>query len=197
MKKVVFLDRDGTINKEIEYLHRIEDFEFIPGAVDAIRLLKEYNFMVVVVTNQAGVAKGIYEEQKVLELHNYMQSELKKGNAGIDEFCYCPYHAEGIVEAYKKDSIFRKPGTGMFDQIDKMVGVNKQDSWMIGDTASDMQAGLNFGIHTILVSTGYGRKTYESGACRYDYYVGDIYEAVKIIVEQSGTDFMEKNGDKR
>ncbi len=185
MKKVVFLDRDGTINKEIGYLHRIEDFEFIHGAVDAIRLLNEHDFMVVVVTNQAGVAKGIYEEKRVLELHNYINNELKKSNAKIDRFCYCPYHKEGIIEAYKKDSIFRKPEIGMFEKINELVGVNKSESWMIGDTLSDMQAGLKFGINNILVSTGYGKETYKSGECKYDYYVSDIYEAAKIIVKKN------------
>lgn len=186
MKKVVFLDRDGTINKEIGYLHRREDFEFIPKAAAAIRRLNENDFMVAVVTNQAGVAKGIYKEKDVLQLHTYMQTELKKANARIDEFCYCPYHPDGIIEPYKKDSIFRKPGTGMLDRIDKMVGVDKENSWMIGDMLSDIQAGKNFGVRTILVSTGYGRKTFESGVCCYDYYVNDISEAVEVILSKPG-----------
>lgn len=196
MKKVVFLDRDGTINKEIGYLHRREDFEFIPKAAEAIRLLNENDFMVVVVTNQAGVAKGIYKEKDVLRLHDYIQSELKKVNARIDEFCYCPYHVDGVIEEYKRDSIYRKPGIGMFAQIDKMVGVDKAGSWMIGDMLSDIQAGLNFGIHTILVSTGYGRKNYESGVDQYDYYVSDIFEAVELILSKSGSYYTEENGDK-
>lgn len=195
MKRVVFLDRDGTINKEIGYLHRKEDFEFIPKAAEAIRLLNENDFMVVVVTNQAGIAKGIYKENDVLRLHNYIQSELKKANARIDAFCYCPYHADGVIEAYKRDSIFRKPGTGMFEQIDKMFGVDKAGSWMIGDMLSDIQAGLNFGIHTILVSTGYGRKTFESGVDQYDYYVSDIFEAVGLILSKTDNYYTEKNGE--
>ena len=184
MKRVVFLDRDGTINQEVGYLHKKEDFEFIPRAAQAIHLLNENKFMVVVVTNQAGVAKGLYKEEDVLQLHRYMQSELKKLDARIDEFCYCPYHVDGKIELYKKDSEDRKPGIGMFRQIEKKVEIDKANSWMIGDTESDIQAGINFGVHTILVSTGYGRKTYEKGTSGYEYYAMDLWEAVKLILSK-------------
>lgn len=185
MKKVVFLDRDGTINKEVGYLHKKEDFEFIPRAEEAIHLLNKNGYMVVVVTNQAGVAKGLYKEEDVWSLHQYIQWKLKKSGAWIDEFFYCPYHRDGIIDAYKKDSVCRKPGTGMLDALEDKIRIDKENSWMIGDTKSDMLAGHNFGIRTILVSTGYGRETYKKGSCQNDYYVKDILAAVKLILTDS------------
>lgn len=185
MKKVVFLDRDGTINKEVGYLHKKEDLVFIPRAAQAIHLLNRNGFLVVVVTNQAGVAKGYYKEEDILQLHRYMQEELRKVDAGIDEFCYCPYHIDGKIDRYKKDSEDRKPGIGMFQSIEKKVEIDKANSWMIGDMESDIQAGINFGIHTILVATGYGRKTYEKGKSGFEYYASDLWEAVKIILSET------------
>lgn len=185
MKRVVFLDRDGTINKEVGYLHKKEDLEFIPRAEQAIHLLNKNGFMVVVVTNQAGVAKGLYKEEDILQLHRYMQSELEKSDARIDEFCYCPYHADGKIEFYKRDSEGRKPGIGMFRLIEKKVEIDKANSWMVGDMESDIQAGINFGIHTILVSTGYGRETYEKGNSGYEYYAMDLWDAVNVILSNT------------
>lgn len=185
MKKVVFLDRDGTINKEIGYLHKKENFEFIPLAKEAIRLLNKNEFMVVVVTNQAGVAKGLYSEEDVISLHQYIQLELSKSDAWIDEFCYCPYHKDGVIEAYKKNTPYRKPGTGMFKMIENKVEIDKANSWMIGDTDNDIEAGKNFGVNTILVSTGYGKRTYEQKICHPDYYVKDIFDAVKLILSEN------------
>lgn len=184
MKKIVFLDRDGTLNKEVGYLHKKEDFEFIEHAEKAIKLLNENGYMIVVVTNQAGIAKGIYEEKDVLTIHEYIQKELKKSDAWIDEFCYCPYHKDGIIKKYKKDSIYRKPEIGFFEKIGNKVGIDKSKSWMIGDAESDIQAGINYGIKTILVSTGYGRYTYKTATCKFNYYVKDIYAAAKLILSE-------------
>lgn len=186
MEKVIFIDRDGTINKEVGYLHKIEDCEFIPGAVEAIRLLNENQFKVVVVTNQAGVARGYYSEADVQKLHNYMNTQLNRMNANIDLFCYCPFHPEGIIEKYKKNSVDRKPDIGMLNTAAKQYDIDKLHSWMIGDSITDIQAGKRFGIRTILVATGYGQSVYENGNCLVDFYERDIYCAVRRILEQEG-----------
>lgn len=182
MEKIVFLDRDGTINIEADYLYKKENFEFIPRAVEAISLLNMNGYKVVVVTNQAGISKGLYEESDVIMLHQYIQSELKKVSAWIDEFYYCPYHINAIVKKYKKQSACRKPGIGMFQLVEQKYEIDKKNSWMIGDAITDIQAGVDFGVNTILVSTGYGEQTYLCGNCKYDYYMKDLYEAVKLIV---------------
>lgn len=184
MEKVVFLDRDGTINEEIGYLHRIEDCEFVPRAGEAIRLLNEHHYKVFVITNQAGVAKGLYQEENVHILHQYMQEKLNEMGAFIDGFYYCPYHPDGIVEQYKRQSDCRKPGIGLIKEVEKTMEIDKANSWMVGDMGSDMQTGRNYGIKTILVSTGHGMETYEKQNCPYDYYVKDIYEAVLLLIRQ-------------
>lgn len=107
MEKIVFLDRDGTINEEVNYLHRTEDLKFLPGVPEALRLLKEAGFKLVVVTNQAGVARGYYTCADVEHLHAYMNEELKKYGAEIDAFYYCPHHPVHGIGIYKK--VFRKP----------------------------------------------------------------------------------------
>lgn len=182
--KIVFLDRDGTINTEVNYLHTIEELVFIPKAIEAIRLLNQNGYKVIVVTNQAGVAKGYYEEEDIWKLHDYMQSELKKNNAWVDNFKYCPYHPSGKVKKYIKESEERKPGIGMFLAAEEKYEVEKENSWMIGDAVTDMVAGKKYGISTILVSTGHGKESYQKRGCPYDYFVKDIYEAVELVIRK-------------
>lgn len=184
MEKVVFLDRDGTINKEIGYLYRIEDFQFIKGAINAIQILNQHNYRVVIVSNQAGVARGYYTEEDIRILHRYIQEELKKKGAWIDDFCYCPYHVDGVVTEYTYDSEYRKPGTGMLEAIGTKYSVDKSKSWMIGDTRIDIETGKKYGIRTILVLTGYGQATYEKGTCKCDFFAPNILEAVTMLIEK-------------
>ena len=156
MEKIVFLDRDGTINEEVNYLHRTEDLKFLPGVPEALRLLKEVGFKLVVVTNQAGVARGYYTCADVEHLHAYMNEELKKYGAEIDAFYYCPHHPVHGIGIYKKVCQCRKPGTGMFLQAEERFRIDKAHSYMIGDKLLDVEAGVNYGVPGILVGTGYG-----------------------------------------
>ncbi|MDO5415873.1 MAG: HAD family hydrolase [Lachnospiraceae bacterium] len=162
--KTIFLDRDGTINEEVNYLHRPEDLKLLPGAAEAIRLWNEHGFQVVVVTNQAGVARGYYEERDVEQLHRYMNQILEPEGAHIDRFYYCPHHPEHGIGRYKVKCHCRKPETGMFEAAQADRAVDKEHSYMIGDKWLDTQAGARFGIHTALVGTGYGRELYRQFA---------------------------------
>lgn len=161
MYKTVFLDRDGTINEEVRYLHKAEDFKLLPRVAEAIRLWNEKGFRVVVVTNQAGVARGYYQEEDVIRLHQYMEQLLAGMGAHIDGCYYCPHHPEHGIGPYKVNCRCRKPGTGMFERADAAFPVDKAHSYMIGDKWLDTQAGANFGLKTVLVGTGYGRELYE------------------------------------
>jgi D-glycero-D-manno-heptose 1,7-bisphosphate phosphatase len=112
-RRAVFLDRDGTINEEKDYLHRVEDFEFIPGTAEAIRRLKEAGFLVIVVTNQSGVARGYYTLDDVAFLHDHMQRELETFGASVDGIYVCPHHpVEGVGE-YRRECDCRKGRPGM------------------------------------------------------------------------------------
>ncbi len=189
MDKVVFLDRDGTINEEVHYLHRPEDLHILPGAAEGIRLLKEAGFKTVVVTNQAGVARGYYTCEDVEALHRYLNQELEKTGGHIDAFYYCPHHPVHGIGIYKKACRCRKPGIGMYEMAERDFAVDKAHSYMIGDKRLDIEAGHNYGVESILVGTGYGSElkseAEENGEKPfYDYYAGDLQAAAGYIIEK-------------
>lgn len=189
MERVVFLDRDGTLNQEVHYLHRPEDLKLIPGVPKALRLLKQAGYRLVVVTNQAGVARGYYKTEDVESLHRYMNRVLEEDGASIDAYYYCPHHPEHGVGSYKKQCNCRKPGTGMFEMAQKRFEVDKARSFMVGDKLLDVKAGKNYGITSILVGTGYGREQHERDVKAahgfiYDYYAENLMDAARWIVEK-------------
>lgn len=177
MYKTIFLDRDGTINEEVHYLHREEDFKLLPGAAEAVRLWNENGFRVVVVTNQAGVARGYYKEEDVIRLHQYMERLLAGFGAHIDGCYYCPHHPEQGIGAYKVQCRCRKPKTGMFEEAGRAFPVDKPHSYMVGDKWSDLKAGANFGISPILVGTGYGKQLYEDFCKEQDRKAKEAFQA--------------------
>lgn len=160
MERVIFLDRDGTLNEEVHYLHRKEDLKIFEGVPKALRRFRENGYRLVVVTNQAGVARGYYQEADVKALHQYMNELLSSAGAGIDGFFYCPHHPEHGIGEYKKICHCRKPDIGMFEQAERYFDVDKAHSWMIGDKLIDMEAGRNYGVKTVLVGTGYGARVH-------------------------------------
>ncbi len=163
-KKAVFLDRDGTINEEKDYLHRIEDFVFIPGAPEAIRRLNESGFLVIVVTNQSGVARGYFSREDVDRLHEHIQRELAKIGTAIDALYLCPHHPEKGKGEFKVDCDCRKGRPGMLLQAAAEHGIDLAASWMIGDKRADLEAGRAAGCQSLLVRTGYGEEEMAKGA---------------------------------
>jgi D-glycero-D-manno-heptose 1,7-bisphosphate phosphatase len=156
VRPAVFLDRDGTINVEKDYLHRIEDFEFIPGAPEAIKRLNDSGFLVIVVTNQAGVARGYYAEEAVVALHEHTQQLLADYGTRIDAFYHCPHHPTEGLGNYRIDCGCRKGSPGMLLQAAREHSINLARSFMIGDKVADVEAGIRAGCRPILVRTGYG-----------------------------------------
>lgn len=155
MKRAVFLDRDGTINIEKDYLYLPKDFEFIPGAAEAINLLNQTGVMVIVVTNQSGVARGYYTEEDVENLHRHIERELKIYDAHIDAWLYCPHHPSGRG-SYGLPCNCRKPLPGMLQEAARRFDIDLKNSVMIGDKLADIEAGIAAGCSTMLVRTGYG-----------------------------------------
>ncbi len=186
MDKVIFLDRDGTLNEEINYLHRPEDLRIFPDVPEALRELKEHGFKLVVVTNQAGVARGYYTEEDVNRLHEYMNTVLRDQDAGIDAYFYCPHHPEHGIGKYKMECDCRKPGTGMFKRAEELFDVDKDSSWMIGDNKCDLLAGRNYGVRTALVGTGYGAGTRNDPSMEgmFDIYADTLLEIANIICDE-------------
>ncbi len=154
-KQAVFLDRDGTINIEKDYLFKPEDFEFTTGAVEAIRMFNEAGYLVIVVTNQSGVARGYYKESDVIHLHKYIDQLLQAKGARVDSWYYCPHHPDGIYP-YNKICNCRKPMPGMLKQAAAEHSIQLSKSWMVGDKMADVEAGLAAGCRSLLVLTGYG-----------------------------------------
>lgn len=185
LRPAVFLDRDGTINVEKEYLYRIEDFEFILGAPEAIKMLKAAGYLVVVVTNQSGVARGYYSLEEVERLHVHIQCELKKHNTCVDAFYVCSHHpTEGIGE-YKKDCGCRKPKPGMLRNAADDLGIDFGRSWIVGDKLSDLRAGFKVGVKSLLVTTGYGLSEKKQADSSEQKFFPNILDAAKFIISQS------------
>ena len=152
-RPAVFLDRDGTINVEKNYLHRVQDWKWIPGAQAAIKSLRDFGYLVVVVSNQAGIARGYYTSEDVAALHLHVQQELLELGVGIDAYYWCPHHPD-----FAPGCSCRKPAPGMLLQAAQDLNIDLAASWMVGDKAIDMQAGLAAGVSSLLVQTGYGLK---------------------------------------
>jgi len=153
-RKAVFIDRDGTLNEENGYLHRAEDCRFIPGAIEAVALLNAAGFLVIVVTNQSGIARGFYAAADLEKLHDYMSRRLQAGGARIDGWYHCPHHPDYPSAA--GDCSCRKPLPGMLQRAAAEMEIELAFSWMIGDKAADIEAGTAAGCKPILVLTGYG-----------------------------------------
>jgi D-glycero-D-manno-heptose 1,7-bisphosphate phosphatase len=180
MKRAVFLDRDGTINVEKEYLYQAKDFEFISGAQEAVRLLNQAGFMVVVVTNQSGVARGYYAEDDVENLHRHIASELEQSGAKVDAWLYCPHHPTGRG-SYALPCNCRKPLPGMLLEAAVRYDIDLENSTMIGDKQADIDAGKAAGCSTILVRTGYGANE-EQCVGPQTVVCDDLLSAVKYLL---------------
>ena len=150
----VFFDRDGTLNVDIHYLHRPEDFLWTPDAPAAIRRLNESGILTVVVTNQSGVARGYYPEADVRRLHDWMNEELKKEGAHIDALFYCPHHMDGRIPEYTKACSCRKPATGMIDAACAEYDIDRQRAVLIGDSESDMECARRAGVRGVRYEGG-------------------------------------------
>ena len=142
LSKIVFLDRDGVINLSNlnnGYVGSLKHFRWVPGAVKAIKYLNDKNYKVVVVTNQSGVARGFFSIKDVKTIHSYIQKKLKENDAKIDKFYFCPFHKNGIIKKYKKNSSLRKPNIGMFRLAQKRWNIDNNNSFMIGDQKTDIE----------------------------------------------------------
>ena len=156
MKKAVFLDRDGVINKNPKphhYVKKWNEFEFLPNVAEAIRRLNK-EFLVIVISNQGGIAKRRMSVEDVEDIHKQMRETLQREGARIDAVYYCPHHPEGTLEEYRRDCPCRKPNTGLIKKAVKDFSIDLGKSFLVGDSTSDILAGRKAGLQVILVETG-------------------------------------------
>lgn len=172
----VFLDRDGTLIEEKNYLRRLEDIVVLPGSEAAIARLRRAGWRVVVISNQSGVARGYFTKAFVQETHRVLQQHLARHGAWIDGFYFCPHAPEANCNC-------RKPRPGMLAQAARDFAC-ELTGFMIGDRASDIATGRNAGLRTVLVRTGYGSATAAAGECQPDFIADDLAAAVDWILQQ-------------
>ncbi len=174
--RAVFLDRDGTIARNVPYCGKVEDFELLPYVTEAIALFNSHKFKVVVVTNQSGIARGYFTEETLDYIHDKMIKELGKYEAKVDAIHYCPHHPDDGCEC-------RKPKTALFRQAAEELNIDIEHSFVIGDMQMDISAGRDLGYRTVLVTTGPdGGKDISDAP---DYTADNLLEAARWIVQQS------------
>lgn len=152
--KAVFLDRDGTLNVDVDYLYKIEDLRWIQDAKEAVAYLNAQGYKVFVVTNQSGIARGYYTVEQMNLLHEHMAAEIASCGGKIEKFYYCPHHKEGKVAEYTCDCTCRKPKPGMLLQALAEYDIDKAASFMVGDSARDVEAAENAGLRGYLYKEG-------------------------------------------
>ena len=178
-QKAIFLDRDGTLIEEVNFLSRLEDLRFFDYTNEAIRLLKERGFLIIVVTNQSGIGREIYTESAMRDIHAQIQIDLTEK---LDAFYFCPHlPTDGCA--------CRKPNLGMIEAACANFDIDLENSWMIGDKAIDVETGFNAQIKTALVLTGYGKKAAETLERKPDLIAENLLEAVKSITNEQITNY--------
>lgn len=155
-RRAAFIDRDGVLNEERAFVHRMEDFAFIPGAIEALQALQAGGYLLVVITNQSGIARGLYSEEDFLALTDDMRAQLKAQGVSLDAVEYCPHLPDAPVPRYRLECDCRKPKPGMLRRAIRALDIEPRTSFLIGDRASDIEAGRAVGIgRCFLVRTGY------------------------------------------
>ena len=183
MKKAVFLDRDGTLNIDYGYVHDIDHFHFIEGSIEALKKLKEMGYLLVLVTNQSGIARGLFTEEQFLQLTEWMDWSLADRGVDLDGIYYCPHHPEAKLAEFKQDCDCRKPKSGMLLQAIEELKIDPSRSIMIGDKVDDLLAGKGAKINTtILVRTG--KEITPEGESTADFVLDSIADLPRLISRQ-------------
>jgi len=189
-KPAVFIDRDGTVNEQMGYINHISRFVLLPGVEDAIKLLNIHQYLVIIVTNQSGVARGYFPRELVDKVHDQLKLSLEKAGAFIDGIFYCPHYAKGIVSEYSIECDCRKPKPGLINKACEAFDIDMANSYVIGDRYSDIELALSLNMEGILVTTGYGLGDMDYVFPRLPfqpaYVAKDLRHAAQWIIERQG-----------
>jgi D-glycero-D-manno-heptose 1,7-bisphosphate phosphatase len=157
-RKAIFLDRDGTLNKDVGYPNSFDAIEIYPYSYPAVRRINQSGLLAVVVTNQSGIGRGLIEEQRLVEIHQKMRDLFDTNNARLDAFYYCPHYIHSQDPRYRKDCACRKPNPGMALQASEDLDIDLKGSYMVGDKTEDIEFGMAIDAVPILILTGHGQK---------------------------------------
>jgi D-glycero-D-manno-heptose 1,7-bisphosphate phosphatase len=185
-RPAVFIDRDGTISEEVGYINHPSRFRLFPYAAEAIKILNENGWLAIVVTNQAGVARGYFSEDMIVSVHEQLKRTLKEGSAQLDAIYYCAHHPSVGEPPYRLDCDCRKPKTGLIDCAMKDFEIDLAASWMAGDRYGDVELARKAGLHSAFVLSGYGRGEWEyqrhSWVQQPDIVCENLLDAVRKII---------------
>lgn len=190
-RPAIFIDRDGTLSEEVGYVNHPSRFRLFPYAAEAIKLLNDNGWLAIVVTNQAGVARGYFSEELIIQIHDQIARDLQKASARLDAIYYCAHHPSLGEPPYRLDCDCRKPRTGLIDRATADFEIDLERSWMVGDRYGDVELAFNAGLHSAFVLSGYGRGEWEyqrsSWKQQPELVCENLLEAVKAIAINSRT----------
>ncbi len=185
-RRAVFIDRDGTISEEVGYINHPSRFRVFPFSAAAIKLLNENGWLAIVITNQAGVARGYFSEAMIQTVHERLQRDLQSDGARLDAIYYCAHHPSVGLPPYRLDCDCRKPKPGLVSRAVEKFDIDPSSSWMVGDRYSDIELARNAGIHSAFVMTGYGRGEWEHQQANWEHQPDLIAENLLEAVEAIG-----------
>ncbi len=174
-QKAAFLDRDGTICEEVNYLSRPENLRLFPFSAEAVKLLNNNSFLVILITNQSGIVRGFFDEKTLHEIHTKLKNELAESDAKLDAVYFCPHNSSANCDC-------RKPKTGMIEQAANDFSLDLENSWMVGDKAIDVQTGFSAKMKTAMVLTGYGQIEVEKLKKKPDLIADNLLQIVEMMI---------------
>jgi D-glycero-D-manno-heptose 1,7-bisphosphate phosphatase len=189
-RRAVFIDRDGTISEEVGYINHVSRFRLFSYAAPAIKHLNENGWLAIVITNQAGVARGYFSEETIQTVHAAMTKDLESSGARLDAIYYCAHHPSVGEPPYRLDCDCRKPKPGLISRAAQDFDIDLAESWMVGDRYSDVELARNAGVKSMFVLSGYGRGEWEHQRAGWteqpDLVAEDLLAAVRHIISGSG-----------
>lgn len=187
MRRAVFMDRDGTISEEVGYVNHASRYRVFAYSAEAVRLLNQSGWLAILITNQAGVARGYFNEDMIGAVHAVLKTELEQGGAHLDAIYYCAHHPTVGEAPYRFDCDCRKPKPGLIHRAAEEFKIDLQESWMIGDRYSDIELARNANVRSAFVLSGYGRGEWEHQRAIWkiepDMVAENLLEAVRVIIK--------------
>jgi D-glycero-D-manno-heptose 1,7-bisphosphate phosphatase len=185
LRRAIFIDRDGTLSEEVGYVNHPSRFRLFPYAAEALKMLHEDGWLAIVITNQAGVARGYFSEAMLQTVHELMASQLKAAGTGVDAIYYCAHHPSAGDLPYRSECDCRKPKPGLINRAAHDFNIDLKRSWMIGDRYSDVELAHNAGVRSTLVMSGYGRGEWEHQRQNWkhqpDMTAEDLVDAIRKL----------------